>query len=167
MGIVPPATRLRRLGSVVLGGLLMGRVAALVMCLMVAITSARGIAGAEDAPGALGTIAGQVIDASTGDPIIEAGVEVIGVDKTIRTDLDGRYSVKVPPGTYQVRFFAPLYQGARLQKVVVEPNKVATADVPLHPEGQKSVEVVEVVAQAAKAAEATQLLKRQRAPTVS
>lgn len=118
-----------------------------------------------DAP--VGTIAGQVLDAANGDPIIEAGVEVIGVQKQIRTDLDGRFSVKVPAGTYQVRFFAPLYQGARLEKVVVEPNKVATADVPLHPEGQKSVEVVEVVAQAAKAAEATQLLKRQRAATVS
>ncbi len=91
-----------------------------------------------DAP--VGTIAGQVLDAANGDPIIEAGVEVIGVQKQIRTDLDGRFSVKVPAGTYQVRFFAPLYQGARLEKVVVEPNKVATADVPLHPEGQKSSE---------------------------
>jgi hypothetical protein len=81
--------------------------------------------------------------------------------------LDGRFSVKVPAGTYQVRFFAPLYQGARLEKVVVQPNKTATADVPLKPEGKAGVEVVEVVAQAAKAAEATQLIKRQRAPVVS
>jgi hypothetical protein len=145
----------------------MNPVAALVVCLLVAVSSADGVAFAQEPTGAVGTIAGQVIDASTGDPIIEAGVEVIGINKTIRTDLDGRYSVKVPPGTYQVRFFAPLYQGARLQKVVVEANKVATADTPLRAEGKTGVEVVEVVAQANKAAEATQLIKRQKAAVVS
>jgi TonB-dependent receptor len=129
-----------------------------------------------DAPGqevqpsfeaASGTIAGQVIDAVTGDPIIEAGIEVIGTTRQVRTDIDGRYSVKVPAGTYQVRFFAPLYRGARLEKIVVESNKVAKADVPLKPEGQGGVQVVEVIAQAAKAAEATQLIKRQKASVVS
>ena len=124
-------------------------------------------AEAQQPPSASGTITGQVIDASTGDAIIDAGVEIIGVRKDIRTDIDGRFSVKVPAGTYQVRFFAPLYQGARLEKVVVEPNKVAHADVPLKPEGQAGVEVVEVVAQASKAAEATQLIKRQKAAVVS
>lgn len=114
-----------------------------------------------------GTIAGQVIDASSGDPIIEAGVEILGVPKQIRTDLDGRYAVKVPAGTYAVRFFAPLYEGARIEKVVVEAGKVANAAVPLKPQGQAGVEVVEVVAQAAKAAEATQLVKRQKAAVVS
>lgn len=114
-----------------------------------------------------GTIAGQVLDSSTGDAIIEAGVEIVGAGKTVRTDLDGRYAVKVPAGTYQVRFFAPLYQGARLEKVVVEAGKVAKTDVPLKPEGKTGVEVVEVVAQAQKAAEATQLIKRQKASVVS
>jgi TonB-dependent receptor len=141
---------------------------ATVLALLGAIAGGRAIARAqEQASAPLGTIAGQVIDASTGDPIIEAGVEVIGVAKTIRTDLDGRYSVKVPAGTYQVRFFAPLYQGARLEKVVVEPSKVAKADVPLKPQGQAGIDIVEVVAQAQKAAEATQLIKRQKAAVVS
>jgi TonB-dependent receptor len=121
-------------------------------------------AGADGTPG---TISGQVIDASTGDAIIEAGVEIVGTQLKTKTDLDGRYSFKVPAGTYQVRFFAPLYEGARLEKVAVEPNKVARADVPLKPQGQAGVQVVEVVAQAAKAAEATQLIKRQKAPVVS
>ena len=137
------------------------------VCLLTAITAAIGLPTAlAQTPASVGTIAGQVIDASTGDPLIEAGVEVIGVTKT-KTDLDGRYSVKVPPGTYQVRFFAPLYQGARLEKVVVEESKVAKADIPLKPQGGAGVEVVEVVAQAQKAAEATQLIKRQKAAVVS
>jgi hypothetical protein len=134
-----------------------------VVFLFVTVTACAGIAGAQE----VGIIAGQVIDASTGDPIIEAGVEIIGIKKTVRTDLDGRYSVKVPTGTHQVRFFAPLYQGARLEKVVVEAGKTAKADVPLKPEGQAAIDVVEVVAEASKAAEATQILKRQKAAVVS
>jgi outer membrane receptor protein involved in Fe transport len=118
-------------------------------------------------PAASGTVAGQVIDAKTGDPLIDAGVEIVGAGRTVRTDLDGRFSVKVPAGTYAVRFFAPAYQSSRIERVVVEPGKVATADVPLKPEGSEAVQVVEVVAQAAKAAEATQIVKRQRASVVS
>ncbi len=140
----------------------------IVVCVVVVLIGTRVFAqDAAPSGGSLGTIAGQVIDASTGDPIIEAGVEVIGVRQEVRTDLDGRYAIKVPPGTYQVRFFAPLYRGARVERVVVEVNKTARADIPLKPEGQGGVQVVEVVAQAAKAAEATQLIKRQKAPVVS
>lgn len=114
-----------------------------------------------------GTIAGRVLDKSTGDPIIEAGVEVIQTGKRVRTDLDGKYTIKLPPGEYGLRIFAPLYQGARIEKVIVRPNQVAQADASLAPEGQAGVEVVEVVAQADKAAEATQLLQRQKSAVIS
>jgi hypothetical protein len=115
----------------------------------------------------LGTISGTVLDKGSGDPVIEAGVEVVGAGSTVRTDLDGRYTVKVPPGTYQLRIFAPLYQGARLTNVVVRPNAVTRADAALAASGTAGVEVVEVVAQAKKATEATQLLKRQTSAVVS
>ena len=105
-----------------------------------------------------GTIAGTVIDKSTGDPIIEAGVEVIGLKKKTRTDIDGKYSIKVPPGTYEVRFFAPLYQGARIEKVTVKSNEVTKVSTPLSA-AVAGVEVVEVVAKAKKASEQTQLLE--------
>jgi len=144
------------------------RIAKVALCLLVASAFATSTHAQAPAPsGAVGTIAGQVIDASTGDPIIEAGVEIVDLKRTVRTDLDGRFSVKVPAGTHQLRFFAPLYQGARIEQVQVAPGKVATADVPLKPEGQAAVDVVEVVAQAAKAAEATQIVKRQKASVVS
>ncbi len=138
-------------------------------CLVfVALVPVGAVAQQAPAPAAgIGTIAGQVLDASSGDPIIEAGVEVIGTGKTARTDLDGKFTVKVPPGTYQVRFFAPLYTGARLDRIVVQPDKVTKADVTLSSGGQAGVEVVEVVADADKAAERTQLLRRQKAPVVS
>jgi hypothetical protein len=141
-----------------------------VVLYLISMLCAQGGARAQSPPpaaGADGTISGKVLDATTGEPIIEAGVEVIQTGKRVRTDLDGKYSIKVPPGTYELRIFAPLYIGTRLQKLVVRPNAVATANASLAPEGQAAVEVVEVVAQADKAAEAVQLLERKNADVVS
>jgi hypothetical protein len=124
-------------------------------------------AAAPAAPAAeTGTLSGVVLDKTTGEPIIEAGVEIIDRGKTVKTDLDGRYNLKLPPGTYQVRFFAPLYQGARIQNVTIKANQVTKQDVSLAA-SKANVEVVEVVAQANKAAEATQLLKRKKSDVVS
>ncbi|HUI24590.1 MAG TPA: TonB-dependent receptor [Candidatus Kryptonia bacterium] len=114
-----------------------------------------------------GTIAGRVLDKSSGDPIIEAGVEVTQTGKRARTDLDGKFTIKVPAGTYELRIFAPLYTGTRLTNVVVNVGGVANADANLAPEGQAGIEVVEVVAQADKAAESTQLLQRKKSAVVS
>ncbi len=69
--------------------------------------AARGTAQEQPpAPTASGTIAGKVLDASTGDPIIEAGVEVIQTGKRTRTDIDGKYTIAIAPGTYELRLFS-------------------------------------------------------------
>ena len=115
---------------------------------------------------AQGTIAGSVLDVVTAEPLIDAGVDLVGKNKTTRTDIDGKFGFKVPPGEYQVRIFAPGYQGARITKITVKPGQTTLADTTLSPEGQPGVEVVEVVAQANRAAEATQILTRQKAGTV-
>ena len=112
------------------------------------------------------TIAGKVTDKVTGEPVIDAGVEVVGQNITVRTDVDGRFTVKVPPGRYQVRIFAPLYQGLRLENVQATADKVANVSATIAPT-QAGIDVVEVVAQADKAAEATQLQQRRQAPVVS
>lgn len=135
--------------------------------LLFSAASAYAQDGAAPAPDAVGSVTGVVLDAKSGEPIIDAGVELIGKSRTTRTDLDGRYTFKLPPGDYQVRIFAAEYQGARLEKVTIRPNQVTRGDAALNPlTGQAGVEVVEVVAQAAKAAEATQLLKRKKASVI-
>ena len=106
----------------------------LLACLALAVDPDRTARAQQAAE--VGTLAGGVLDKSTGDPIIEAGVEVIGTGKTVRTDLDGRYTVKLPPGSYQVRIFAPLYKGTRLENVAVRPGAVTKADATLIGEGQ-------------------------------
>ncbi len=138
--------------------------------LLVATGLVRGLpAIAADPPpgaGATGTVSGVVLDKTTVDPIIEAGVEIVGQGKIVKTDLDGRFRVELPPGTYQLRIFAPLYQPLRLQNVVVTAGNVTKADASLAT-AKGSVEVVEVVAQADRAAEATQLAERKKAAVVS
>lgn len=118
-------------------------------------------------PAADGTISGTVIDKGTGEPMIDAGVEVVGTQKRARTDLDGKYSIKIAPGTYQVRFFQALYQGARIDDVKVVAGGKATVDAALAPEGKGAVETVEVVAKADKQADTIQLLERKNAATVA
>jgi outer membrane receptor protein involved in Fe transport len=139
------------------------------LCLVSLLSSRAVVTWAQEAAPAAArtaTIAGKVTDKVTGEPVIDAGVEVVGQGITVRTDVDGRYVLKVPPGRYQVRFFAPLYQGVRLENVSATADKVVTADATLAPT-QAGVEVVEVVAQADKAAEATQLAQRRKSAVVS
>ena len=142
----------------------------LLVLLVCAATAAVRTVPAQEAPAPAapqGSISGVVLDKTSGQPIIEAGVEVIGTGKKTVTDLDGRYTIRVPVGVYEVRFFAPAYQGARIQKVTVAADEVRKLDVSLVSAGQAGVDVVEVTAQANRAAEATQLLQRKEAPVVT
>jgi len=116
---------------------------------------------------ARGTISGVVLDKSTGDPVIDAGVELVGTPQKTRTDIDGKYAFKVPPGSYTVRVFAAGYQSVRIDRLQVAAGGVSTGDAVLPAAGEAGIEVVEVVAEAAKAAEATQILKRKSAAVVS
>jgi len=53
---------------------------------------------------------GQVVDAETGDPIVGALVEMLGLTST-NTGVDGTYSItNIPPGSYTIRFSHPDYE---------------------------------------------------------
>src|SRR5690554_6708469 len=78
-----------------------------------------------------GTISGVVLDETTGDPVIDAGVELVGTSHQARTDLDGAYTLQVPPGTYTLRIFAAGYQSVRIERLQVAAGDVATGDAVL------------------------------------
>src|SRR5262249_38286275 len=108
-----------------------GRCVVALVCLAVAILVAPGAWGQEQIappapapPAEVGTVVGTVVDKTTGDPLIEAGVEVVGHGKRLETDADGHFTLKLPPGTYEIRISAPLYQPVRLQGVKVKANEV-------------------------------------------
>lgn len=134
----------------------------------IGLTAAGAQTAAPAAPAAAtGSISGTIKDKKTGHPVIEAGVEVLGIGKKTRTDIEGKYAIKgVPAGTYELRIFAPLYQGLRIPKVVVEVGDETTASTYLVATKQ-GVLIVEVIAKAAKRAESAQLLRRKEASVVS
>lgn len=137
---------------------------------MVAVLGTGGGARAQEQPApaktATGIVSGVVLDKATGDPIIEAGVEVVEQNEKTKTDIDGRFKLKLPPGIYQLRIYAPLYGPVRLQGVIVKEGKVTKADATLAA-AAGNVDVVEVVAQADRAAEATQLTARKKSAVVA
>lgn len=114
-----------------------------------------------------GTVSGTVRDARSRLPVIEAVVEVIGEKARVRTDLDGAYRLELPPGSYELRILAPLYEGKRVQNVRVRAGEATRVDVLLPPAGEAGVDVVEVIGRADRAAASTQLQLRQEASTVT
>lgn len=114
-----------------------------------------------------GTLTGVVHDAKTRLPVIEARVEAVGTPHKTSTDLDGRYTLSLPPGLYEIRFYAPLYQGKRVQAAQVAAGKITNIDVTLEPEGEAAVDVVEVVGRADRSTAVTQLELRKQAVVVT
>jgi hypothetical protein len=114
-----------------------------------------------------GSIAGTILDAQSAQPVIAATVEVVGrEDSRTRTDLDGKFTMLLPPGTYRIRIAAPLYESTILENVVVTAGKPIQLSAGLKPRVSSSLEVIEIVADVTEATEATQLLKRRLSPSV-
>ncbi|MFM7736022.1 MAG: carboxypeptidase regulatory-like domain-containing protein, partial [Alphaproteobacteria bacterium] len=109
---------------------------------------------------------GRVVDSETAAPVVDAGVEVVGIKKHARTDVEGRYKFTLAPGDWTVRFYAPGYRSARIESVKVESGKTTRADTPLVAAGEAGVQVVEVFAKGKRANEAVQLAERRNATTV-
>lgn len=112
-----------------------------------------------------GVITGTIVDSKSGEPLIEAGVEVVQTGKKVFTDLDGKYTLQLPVGQYDIRVFYPEYQGQRVKGVEVNADKPALVNLSLAAKASEA-QVVEVTVEAAKATEATQLLIRKAAPAV-
>ncbi|NWF75047.1 MAG: TonB-dependent receptor [Nitrospirae bacterium] len=114
-----------------------------------------------------GIVSGIIIDRNTGEPLIEAGLEVIQTGKQVFTDLDGKFRIELPRGDYEIRVFYPQFQGQRIKNVIVNPGKITKLDISLEPKKEMEIEVVEVVTEADKATEAAQLMIRKQAPAVT
>lgn len=108
-------------------------------------------------------VRGRVTDARTGEGLIEATVKVTaGGKKSALTDLEGRYQLKLPPGSYELRVFYELYQGQRFGHVEVKAGESVTLDVALEHDGRAIQEVV-VEARVDKRNETALLQERKKA----
>lgn len=110
-------------------------------------------------------VRGTVVDADTGEAIIEGAVEVVGTPKRVYTDIDGNFFIALRPGTYTLRSYYELYKPARIENVRVDADESAEVTIRLESDTGAVQEVV-VEAQAVRTTEATQLLIRRESATV-
>jgi len=87
-------------------------------------------------------ITGVVVDASTGETMIEAPVIVVGGSRVF-TDYDGNFSIDLPPGTYDIRSYYDYYRATRIHDIRVRRGERTEIRIELVPEsGMEADEVI-------------------------
>jgi hypothetical protein len=81
---------------------------------------------ARAAPKGKGVIWGVIRDTKYNEPVIEAPVAVIGTDFKTLTDIDGRYRLELPPGSYSLRIFYELHKPTRRRATSTAPAATAS-----------------------------------------
>lgn len=115
----------------------------------------------------MGTIAGRVVDASTGEPIIGGTVFVEGTKLGAKTNTAGAYTIRtVPPGSHVLKASSIGYASQSVEAVEVLPGRSLALDFAL---GARVVEgrSVTVTAKAHRQSESAALTERRRAATLS
>ncbi|MCC6217557.1 MAG: TonB-dependent receptor [Polyangiaceae bacterium] len=115
-----------------------------------------------------GVIWGRITDTKFREPIIEGQVSVVGLKAGALTDLEGRFRVEVPPGTWTLRVFYELHRPARIERITVKAGQVARVDVELVPDERVAEEdTQEVVTELERSGVEGQSLARRRSASVS
>jgi len=85
-----------------------------------------------------GKLAGRILDADTGEPLIGANVVLLNTDQGAATDIDGNYFIlNIRPGNYDVRFSYVGYSSKTIQNVRIvagityELNEALTSGIEL------------------------------------
>ncbi|MCX4241246.1 TonB-dependent receptor [Paraliomyxa miuraensis] len=113
----------------------------------------------EATKGPVGTVTGKVRDSVSGDPVIAATVEVVGGKYKTKTDQDGEFSLRLPPGVYELRLRSDSSQPLRISNVEVRQGGTVELNRDLKPlEG--AGQVVEVEAEMNRESEGARLLQR-------
>lgn len=94
-----------------------------------------------------GTVRGIIRDASNGEELIGATAVIVGTTTGAAADLDGKYSISLETGTYDIQFSFVSYQSKTVTGVEVKAGEVTVLDVAL---GEDS-EILDAVVVEAKA----------------
>jgi hypothetical protein len=113
----------------------------------------------EATQGPAGTVKGRLRDSVTGDPLIGAVVEVVGGKYKTKTDANGEFSLRLPPGIHELRLRGDASQPLRVSSVEVRRDDTVELNRELRPlEGANQVVTVE--AEMNRDSEGARLLQR-------
>ena len=130
--------------------------------LLVATVVVTGQAQAQE----VGWVAGEVIDTNLAITLPGVPVEVVGTGQVAYTDLDGRYRLELPPGTYDIRIVMAGYAETNVSVEVVarqlSPVQIALGSNVFAEELVVTAPTLEADSSTA----AAQMMMRMRAPSV-
>jgi len=113
-----------------------------------------------------GTITGKVIEAESGFEVIGGNVVIQGTTNGNSTDLDGVYTIKVEPGTYNLECSYIGFETTVIENVVVKAGEVTQTDVQL---GESGIDIdvdITIVGKRVNNSEAAVLAIQKKAPVV-
>jgi hypothetical protein len=111
-------------------------------------------------------LSGKVIEAETGEVITGANIIVEGTRRGSATDIEGKYSITIDPGTYNLHVSALSYTKKIITRVTCEAGKELVLYITLNSDAIKSKEVV-IEAKANTSYEAVLLNTRKNSAAVS
>lgn len=111
-----------------------------------------------------GKVRGVVIDGNTGETLVGVTVLVSGTATGTATDLDGEFSIELPPGKYKLQLSYISYQPLTIDDLKVEPGEVILLDNISLSENNHHINEVVVAAEAIRTTEAAlNMIKKQSA----
>lgn len=87
-------------------------------------------------------LSGIVTESGTREPLIGAIIKVLKTTKSAKTDINGKYSIELEPGTYEIECSYTGYASKRIVGVVIEKDKENNLDFNLEAAGVLSEAVV-------------------------
>jgi outer membrane receptor protein involved in Fe transport len=113
-----------------------------------------------------GTIRGAVIENSTGEALIGATALIKGTTNGSVTDFDGKFEIKMPPGTYELQISFVSFETITITDVLVKSGEVTLLDGIRMKEAVHELEDVVVTAQVIRTSEAAMLTVKRKSPNL-
>lgn len=113
-----------------------------------------------------GTLAGKIVDKSTSEEIIGGTVAVEGQTIGTSTDIDGRFFLKLEPGTYTIVISYVSYRSKKYENISILPGQLTSLNVELESDSKELEEIV-VKGETRKESSAGLLIEQRNATAVS
>lgn len=114
-----------------------------------------------------GKIAGKVSDKSTGEPIIGAGVKIVGTSKAVATNVDGKFEIgSLTPGNYSIEVSFISFNRKQITQIEVKANEITLVNVALE-EAKSILNQVTITATARQESTNTLYAKQKNSAVIS